>query len=106
MNRRVKGTVFLLIIGIQFILIGFSINVTSVFNNDEPTELVRNDGSSHSSPYYFPINRSSPLMTEENLEEDSKVNPSLAYNYYNNDYVLTLNLDKYVLTIGVIVTIN
>ncbi|MFX1346065.1 MAG: MG2 domain-containing protein [Promethearchaeota archaeon] len=106
MNRRVKGTVFLLIICIQFILLGFSTNATSIFNTNKPTELIHNEGSSHSSPYYFPINRSSPLTTEENLEEDSRVNPSLANNYYDNDYVLTLNLDKYVLTIGETVTIN
>ncbi|GAG60783.1 unnamed protein product [marine sediment metagenome] len=45
-------------------------------------------------------------MTEENFDEDSEDNPRLAYSYYDNDYVLTLNLDKYVLTIGEIVTIN
>ncbi|MFX0081227.1 MAG: MG2 domain-containing protein [Candidatus Hodarchaeota archaeon] len=105
MNRQVKGTIFVLIICIQFILIGCSANTTDRINDDEPNNLIQGDGSSHSSPYYFPINRSSPLMTEENLERDSESNPKLAYSYYNTDYVLTLNLDRYVLTIGEIVTI-
>ncbi|MFW9881600.1 MAG: MG2 domain-containing protein, partial [Candidatus Thorarchaeota archaeon] len=106
MNRRVKGTIFLFIICIQLILMGSIVNASNLFNNDEPSDLNLETGSSHSSPYYFPINKSSPLMMEEDLNEDTYNNPQLAYNYYYNDYVLTLNLDKYVLTIGEEVKIN
>ncbi|MFW9874616.1 MAG: MG2 domain-containing protein [Candidatus Thorarchaeota archaeon] len=106
MNRRIKGIVFLLLIFIQFALIGSSAYATSLSNNDDESDLNQDVSSSHSSPYYFPVNRSSPLMMEENLNEDPDDNPKLAYNYYYNDYVLTLNLDKYVLTIGEEVAIN
>lgn len=110
MNRRIKGSIFLLMICIQFFLLGSSVIGTNSFNNNEPGEhdikLPQNDGSSHSSPYYFPTNRSTPLMTEEFSDDAPEKNPKLAYNNYNNDYVLTLNLDKYVLTLGESLTIN
>ncbi len=110
MNRHRKGSIFLLLVCIQFVLMGFSIMGTSSFNENEqeiPKENdLPNEGVSHSSPYYFPINRSSPLMTETLEEVDSDENLKTAYNYYNNDYVLTLNLDKFVLTIGETLTLN
>ncbi|MFX0000086.1 MAG: MG2 domain-containing protein [Candidatus Hermodarchaeota archaeon] len=100
MKRRIKGSVFLLLICIQFMLLGFSVMGFNPLNIDDPEEEGEklNDGTSHSSPYYFPINKSSPLMTEEYLGNDLNNSPKMAYNYYYNDYVLTLNLDKYVLT--------
>lgn len=110
MNRRRKGSIFLIMICVQFVLMGFSVMGTSSYNNNEQespkAKLVQDDGTSHSSPYYFPINRSSPLMTETLDGVDSDENPKTAYNYYNNDYVLTLNLDKSVITIGETLTLN
>ncbi|MHA2120622.1 MAG: MG2 domain-containing protein, partial [Promethearchaeota archaeon] len=105
MKRRIKGSLFLVIICLQFVLLGSVVGASSFTDNlegdlEEPSP--QNNSLSHSSPYYFPVNRSSPLTTEEE-QEDS---PKLAYNYYNNDYVLTLNLDKYVLTPGELLAIN
>ena len=70
--------------------------------NDFEEETPYTNKQSHSSPYYFPVNRSAPLNSEENLEN----NPKMANSYYNNDNVLTLNLDKYVITPGEPITIN
>ncbi|GAG75288.1 unnamed protein product [marine sediment metagenome] len=83
---------------------GFSA-VGYVDNDNQPLKEIEG-WSSHSSPYYFPTNRSTPLMTEVSEEINSDLSPKLAYNYYNNDNVLTLNLDKSVLMIGETLTLN
>jgi len=113
MNRRIKASIFLSIICIQFVLLGCNVGGTNFFINNNPEEndleIPQKDGSSHSSPYYFPVNKSTPLMTEEFSEVETDQNPKLAnndYYYYYNDYALTLNLDKYVLTVGEILIIN
>jgi len=110
MNRRKKGSIFLLMIFIQFILLGGSIANVSSHNFEEQEEidkeLQENEGVSHSSPYYFPVNRSTPLLTEEFSDDESENNPKLASTYYESGYVLTVNLDKYVLTNSETVTIN
>ena len=110
MNRRKKAIIFLSIICIQFILLGCNVGGTNFFINNEleenDIEIPQKDGSSYSSPYYFPVNKSTSLMTEEFSEAETDQNPKLAYNYYNNDYVLTLNLDKYVIIVGETLTIN
>ncbi|MFX0022082.1 MAG: MG2 domain-containing protein [Candidatus Hermodarchaeota archaeon] len=111
MKRRIKGYIFLFIIFTQFILLGFNvvginpININEIKETKEKISL--NSGSSHSSSYYFPVNKSSPLITEEFNDKDLENNPKIANNYYyNNDFALTLNLDKYVLTLGEILSIN
>ncbi len=110
MNRSRKGSIFLLLICIQFFLMGFSVMGTSSYNGNEQEipqgQKIKSDTMSHSSPYYFPTNKSSPLMTDVSEGLDSDKNPKLANYYYNNDYVLTLNLDKSVLTIGETLTLN
>ncbi|MHA2037713.1 MAG: MG2 domain-containing protein [Promethearchaeota archaeon] len=110
MNKRRKASIFLVLVCIQFVLMGFSVMGTSSFNENEqefPKEnSSQNKGLSHSSPYYFPINSSSPLMTETSVGGNYDNNLKTSYNYYNNDYVLTLNLDKSVLTIGETLTVN
>ncbi|MBY9008728.1 MAG: hypothetical protein KGD74_02535 [Candidatus Lokiarchaeota archaeon] len=66
----------------------------------------KNGGESHSSPFYFPTNQSTPLMTEEIFSDDIEDIPKQSSYDYINDYVLTLNLDKYVLTPGEGISIN
>ena len=82
MKRRLKGSVFLLIICIQFILFGFNVgNVNSLNTSKQeiPDEdSLPIDNPSHYSPYFFPVNISNPLMTEEDKESDSSVSPKSA----------------------------
>ncbi|MHA2288715.1 MAG: MG2 domain-containing protein, partial [Promethearchaeota archaeon] len=111
MNRKTKASLFLMIICVQYLFMGFNVvNVNSSSGNELEhleTDLSTKRSTSHSSPYYFPTNLSTPLMTEEASdisEEDSPKQSS--YYYYDSGYVLTLNLDRYVLTPGETVTIN
>jgi len=110
MNKKRKAILFLIVIGLQYLFIGFNV-ANAVYSEDfkpeEPSgkESI-NNGISHSSPYYFPTNQSTPLMTEENVEEQSEESLKQASYDYSNDYVLTINLDKYVLTKGEALTIN
>jgi len=110
MKRRLKGSVFLLIICVQFFLFGFSIGNANSFNNNEQgvpdVESLPNHNPSHYSPFYFPVNSSDPLFTEEDIESDSEDSPKLANIQSDNNNVLTVNLDKYVITSGEILTIN
>ena len=111
MNRKTVASLFLMIICVQYLLIGF--NVVNVSSSDGKelenleSELPNKTYTSHSSPYYFPTNQSTPLMTEEasDTSEEGSIKQS-SYYYYDSGYVLTLNLDKYVLTPGETVTIN
>ncbi|MFX1499553.1 MAG: MG2 domain-containing protein [Promethearchaeota archaeon] len=110
MNKRNKASIFLIIISIQYLFIGLTpVNFVNGYDN-EPEELngihSKNNGISHSSPYYFPTNISTPLMTEESVEEQTKESLKQASYDYNNEHVLTINLEKYVLTIGETVVIN
>ena len=104
MNRKRKGSIFLILICVQFVLMSFSVMGTSFYNSNEQespkAKLMQENDKSHSSPYYFPINRSSPLTTDTLDVLDTDENPKTAYNYYNSVNVLTLNLNKSVLTIG------
>ncbi|KKL84284.1 hypothetical protein LCGC14_1966300, partial [marine sediment metagenome] len=58
MKRRLKGSVFLVIICVQFLLLGFSIGNVNSFNNNEQedpdVESLPINNPSHYSPYYFP----------------------------------------------------
>ena len=73
MNRRRKAGLFFIIICIQYIFVG--LNVVKAFKPEEPNTIQTiNNSISHSSPYYFPTNRSTPLMIEdfgESYSEDS-----------------------------------
>jgi hypothetical protein len=105
MRRKIKGSLFLLIICLQYILLGGMVGASTFngnFDGDIDEFTPQNGSLSHSSPYYFPVNRSSPLTADEELGES----PKMAYSYYNTDEVLTLNLDKYVLTPGELLSIN
>ncbi len=112
MRRRIKACIFLLVICIQFVLLGCNVGGTNFFINNKPEvpdmKMHQKEGASYSSPYYFPVNKSTPLMTEELSEVETDQSPKLVsnYYYYYNDYALTLNLDKYVLIVGEILTIN
>ncbi|MFX0138669.1 MAG: MG2 domain-containing protein, partial [Candidatus Hodarchaeota archaeon] len=110
MNRQKKASLFLIVILLQYILIGTSIVRANYDDSNNPEEsdikLSQNDGISHSSPYYFPTNRSTSLMTEGFQNEKPENNARTAPYYYYNGFVLTVNLDKYVLTPGETVTIN
>jgi hypothetical protein len=105
-----KGTIFLILICMQFSILGSSAIGTNFLESNEFDDTNNNtlqkDGTSHSSPYYFPVNQSSPLMTEESSDENPEEGPKLASYHYDKGYVLTTNLDKYALTIGESVTIN
>ncbi|MHA2129294.1 MAG: hypothetical protein ACW99L_04915, partial [Promethearchaeota archaeon] len=104
MKIRMKGTIFLILICMQFSILGSSAIGTNFLESNEFDDTNNNtlqkDGTSHSSPYYFPVNQSSPLMTEESSDENPEEGPKLASYHYDKGYVLTTNLDKYALTIG------
>ncbi|MFX0074301.1 MAG: MG2 domain-containing protein [Candidatus Hermodarchaeota archaeon] len=111
MKSKTKASIFLMIICVQYLLIGFNfLNVSSnsTINSEDPEDSQSiQKNTSHASPYYFPVNRSTPLMTEEDSESFNQDSPkSASYYYYNDGFILTLNLDKYVLTPGETVTIN
>lgn len=111
MNRKTKASLFLMVICVQYLIMGFSIANVNSSSSDEPekpeTNSTATSGTSHSSPYYFPINQSTPLMTEESTEINEEDSPKQSsYYYYDSGYVLTLNLNKYVLSPGETVTIN
>jgi len=110
MNRQTKGSVFIFIICLQMILLGSStVNVSSFNKNehiDPKNDLLQKDNPSHSSPFYFPVNKSSPLMTEEDLEDYSEASPKLSNSDSNSYNVLTVNLDKYALISRESLTIN
>ena len=110
MNRQTKGIIFIFIICLQIFLLGSSTVNASSFNKNEHIDLEKdlpqNYNPSHSSPFYFPINKSSPLMTEIDLEFNSEDSPKLSNSDSNSYNVLTVNLDKYALTSGEPLTIN
>jgi hypothetical protein len=58
---------------------------------------------SHSSPFYFPVQSSSPLFVdelEEDLEQEDAILPKAADSYYGSDSVLTAYLEKSALVQG------
>ncbi|NVM36014.1 MAG: hypothetical protein HWN81_10485 [Candidatus Lokiarchaeota archaeon] len=110
MNKQRKACLFLIIICIQYLFMGVNVVNAAYSENlesEQPdaTQSI-NNGISHSSPYFFPTNQSTPLMTEEYVEAQSEESLKLANYDYSNEYVLTINLDKYVLTKGETLTIN
>ncbi len=110
MNKQRKASLFLMIICFQTLLMGFNVVIGQSTNETQPEDYneisPKNGGGSYSSPFYFPTNQSTPLMTEEILSDDTEDMPKQSSYDYINDYVLTLNLNKYVLTPGEEVSIN
>jgi len=110
MNKQRKASLFLIIIFLQIFFMGFNVGIGQSTNDPKLKDVNKlipkiNDGS-YSSPFYFPTNRSTPLMTEEILSDESTNIPKQSSYDYINDFVLTLNLDKYVLTPGEEVSLN
>ncbi|MBY9019642.1 MAG: hypothetical protein KGD67_01195 [Candidatus Lokiarchaeota archaeon] len=110
MNKQRKACLFLMIICLQTLFMGFNVAVGKSTNNPLPVDVSgitpKNYGGPHSSPFYFPTNQSTPLMTEEAISDGTDDIPKQSSYDYINEFVLTLNLDKYVLTPGEGVSIN
>ncbi|MHA2366402.1 MAG: MG2 domain-containing protein, partial [Candidatus Hodarchaeales archaeon] len=110
MNKQTKGSIFVFIICLQIVLLGSStVNVRSFNKRNylEPENIPSQiDNPSHYSPFYFPVNKSSPLILEEDLEDDLEASPKLSNSESNNYNVLTVNLDKYAVISGESITIN
>jgi len=111
--KKKKYAGFLLII-LAFQLTSLNINSLGVSNSNSSEETPESftdsekTEESHSSPFRFPIDRSSPLMTEENenIEDLDEITPKSSYQENFNNFALTLNLDKSAVSIGEQIVIN
>ncbi|MHA1729102.1 MAG: MG2 domain-containing protein [Promethearchaeota archaeon] len=113
-----KAGVFLAIIFVQIIAFGLNNVIAVSYNRENQIDQVSTDSPSdyfsHSSPYFFSVNPSSPLITEdsedssnENLPKSASYQPEASSYYYSyNDYALSINLDKSAITNGDQIHIN
>ncbi|MHA1452145.1 MAG: MG2 domain-containing protein [Promethearchaeota archaeon] len=65
--------------------------------------------TSHSSPYYFRVNDSSPLQNDDvdvEIEQSQKLPQTSQYWYSHQDFALSLYLDKYAITPGETINLN
>ena len=111
--KKKKYAGFLLLI-LAFQLISLNINslgvsdsISSIETPESSTNPEKNE-ESHVSPFHFPIDRSSSLMTEENenAEDLNETTPRSSYEANFNNFALSLNLDKSAVSIGEQIEIN
>ncbi|MHA2019491.1 MAG: MG2 domain-containing protein, partial [Promethearchaeota archaeon] len=111
-NFKKKQYAGLLLLLLTFQLISLSVSSLGISGskaNMEKPEIekpessanLEKSGESHSSPFRFPINRSSPLMTEEMNDSLNNGNNPKSSDYYDfRDFALTINLDKSAVSTG------
>jgi uncharacterized repeat protein (TIGR01451 family) len=104
-KKKIYAGFLLIILALQ--IISLSVSGLGISNSnpsiENPESFIKPEkiGESHSSPFHFPINRSSPLMTEEDIDSDDLNETVPKSSYYNdfNDYALTVNLDQSAISI-------
>ncbi len=105
-KKKEYAGLLLIILSLQLISLSISVlgisNSNSTIGTSESFSNPENNEESHSSPFHFPIDRSSPLMTEEDLNSEklNETAPKSSYYYDFKDYAVTINLDKSAVSIG------
>ncbi|QEE16955.1 MG2 domain-containing protein [Promethearchaeum syntrophicum] len=111
--KKKKFAGFLLLI-LAFQLTSLSITGLGVSNStpseETPESFINSKTTeeSHSSPFHFPLDRSSPLMVDENEKKEDldEITPKSSYQENFNNFALTLNLYKSAVSIGEQIEIN